>query len=104
MSKMFLDNTTEDRFECLLKHKNGFFRRESSARKYTSSKVDVNPFSKQIRSQMDNLIEHVNQRVLKEGGYQEMPLDLYAYYRKVRMLIWALLQGPNVCDVQFRKH
>ena len=81
-----LDNKLS-RIECLVKYKDGFFKRDSEVTR-RKSKKDYNvqtPFSKDVRKQMDNLIDHINQNVLKRNGYSEMPLHLYNYYRKVRV-------------------
>ena len=86
------DDTTNDgstnlnsRMDCLVKYKNGFFKRDSLASKKTNEKYHINPFPKHIRDGMDRIIDHVNNNVLKKYGYTEMPTNLYMYYKKVRI-------------------
>jgi hypothetical protein len=50
-----------------------------------STKIDsVIPFSSKIRGQMDKLIRHVDNKVLRRRGYPAMPLDKYKYFEKVK--------------------
>ena len=86
------EDTTKDgsrnmasRMDCLVKYKNGFFKRDSQASKKTNDKPNIKPFPKYIRDGMDSLIDHVNNNVLKKYGYTEMPTHLYMYYKKVRI-------------------
>ena len=72
--KLFSD---EERLRCLEKHKNGLFKREQN------KMAEVIPYNKEIRSQMDSVVDHVNQNILVKRGYQPMPLHSYNYYRKV---------------------
>ena len=75
----------DSRMQCLLKHKDGFFKRESNARELSETQYDITPFPKHVRDQIDSLIDYVNQNVLKKYGYAEMPVHLYAYYRQVKI-------------------
>ena len=75
----------DSRMDCLVKYKNGFFKRDSQASKKTNEKHNINPFPKHIRDEMDGIIDHVNNNVLKKYGYREMPTNLYKYYKKVRI-------------------
>ena len=77
--------TRSSRMECLMKYKNGFFKRDSQASKKPNEKHNIIPFPKHIRDGMDGIIDHVNNNVLKKYGYTEMPTHLYMYYKKVRI-------------------
>ena len=78
--------TMSSRMDCLMKYKNGFFKRDSQASKRANEKLNIQPFPKHIRDDMDDIIDHVNNNVLKKYGYTEMPTSLYMYYKKVRIL------------------
>ena len=73
------------RMDCLVKYKHGFFKRDAQASIKTNEKYNINPFPKHIRDEMDGIIDHVNNNVLKKYGYTEMPTSLYMYYKKVRI-------------------
>ena len=47
---------SEKRLECLFKHKDGLFHREPT------KAPEVVPFNEEIRSAMDNVISHVNEK------------------------------------------
>ena len=69
------------RLQCLVKYKDGFFKRNSPTK--SQNLYDIEPFPELLRNQMDNVIDYINDNVLKKHGYSEMPLNLYPYYRKV---------------------
>ena len=79
----------EARLECLMKHKNGLFHREASK---TPQVVAFNP---EIRSALDHLIDHVNEKILKRRGYDEMPTHLYSYYKKTDEEILQDIKDKN---------
>ena len=54
---------SEKRLECLFKHKDGLFHREPT------KTHEIVPFNQEIRSAMDNVISHVNEKILKKRGY-----------------------------------
>ena len=76
----------ESRIHCLLKHKDGFFKRDSNSRQPSEKQYDITPFPKHMRDQMDSVIDHINQHVLMKYGYPEMPLHLYSYYKQVKII------------------
>jgi hypothetical protein len=45
--------------------------------------AEVVPFSKEMRKQMDSVIDHVNRNILTKRGYNDMPLHSYGFYQKV---------------------
>ncbi len=66
------------RLNCLSKYSGGLFHRSES------KKSDlVVPFSTEIRRQMDDLIRHVDKKVLEKRGYPPMPLEKYKFFQKV---------------------
>ena len=67
----------ENRLRCLAKQKDGLFHREPS------KTPEVVPFNKEMRKDMDKLIDHVNQNILIKRGYDPMPTHLYNFYQKV---------------------
>jgi len=77
------------RLSCLLKHRNGFFRRKSN------EKPEKLPFSASLRSEMDQLIENLN-KVLSGRGYPQLPLELYKFYKKSDQDILEELKAENV--------
>ena len=79
-----IDETKSTRLQCLLKYRNGFFKRDSTTKQTSQKFYDIAPFPKHVRDQMDNTIDYINRNVLRKYGYSEMPTDLYPYYRKVR--------------------
>ena len=79
-----VNNNKSTRIQCLLKYKDGFFKRGSATRNFSQKKYDINPFPKHVRDQMDDTIDYINNNVLQKYGYSEMPTHLYPYYRKVR--------------------
>ena len=76
-------NNKSTRIECLLKYKDGFFKRDTGNKNSSQKKHDIIPFPKHVRDQMDDTIDYINRNVLKKYGYSEMPTQLYPYYRKV---------------------
>ena len=80
------DKQGNDRIHCLLKFKDGFFKRESPFKDSSRNQDIIQAFPIHVRTQMDNLIDNLNINVLRKNGYPEMPLHLYRYYRKVRFL------------------
>ena len=65
------------RLDCMSKYSGGLFRRTES------KKSDlVLPFSTEIRRQMDELIRHVDVKVLQPRGYPPMPLSKYKFFEK----------------------
>ena len=77
------DKYGDDRIHCLLKFKDGFFKRESSSKDSSRNQDIIQAFPTNVRVQMDDLIDSINKKVLRKNGYPEMPLHLYRYYRKV---------------------
>jgi hypothetical protein len=62
----------------LSKYSGGLFHRSES------KKSDlVVPFSTEIRRQMDDLIRHVDKKILAKRGYPPMPLEKYKFFQKV---------------------
>ena len=78
-----LPSFDEKRFRCLLAHRAGFFRRSFL---HSGEKL-LDAFPVDLRQQMDRLIDHVNRNVLIARGYNQMPLNNYAFYNKVRYFI-----------------
>ena len=72
---------SEKRLECLFKHKDGLFHREPT------KAPEVVPFNQELRAAMDNVINHVNENILKKRGYDPMPTYLYNFYKKVHILL-----------------
>ena len=64
-----------ERMKCLLKHKNGDFKRNRKA------VTETIPFSESTRVTIDQLIIELN-RIVKNKGYPELPVDLYPYFKK----------------------
>merc|ERR1711936_70942 len=64
-----------ERLNCLLKFKNGYFKRKSKP------KLSEIPFSRSQRSAIDKIIRNVNE-VLVRKGYQNLPTEFYNYYEK----------------------
>lgn len=82
----------ELRLQCLEKYKKGLFRRKEIVTK-KEEKGNVIPFSKEIRSSMDKLVDHLNQHILIKRGYESIPLDKYKYYKQVRFLTCIFSKG-----------
>ena len=82
------DKQRNDRIHCLLKFKDGFFKRESSSKDSSRNQDIIKAFPIHVRTQMDDLIDNLNINVLQKNGYPEMPLHLYRYYRKVSVLFY----------------
>ena len=83
MRHLDLPSASDDRIDCLLKFKDGFFKRDSSSKSSSRNQDIIQAFPTHVRSQMDDLIDRINENVLRKNGYPEMPLHLYHYYRKV---------------------
>ena len=84
------DKQGNDRIQCLLKFKDGFFKRESSFKDSSRNQDIIKAFPIHVRAQMDDLIDNLNINVLRKNGYPEMPLSLYRYYRKVCVILILL--------------
>jgi len=80
---------SEDRLKCLFKHKDGLFHREPT------KTPEVVPFNPEIRKAMDNVINHVNENILKKRGYDPMPTYLYNFYQKTDEEILVDLRKKN---------
>ena len=83
MSHLDLPSPNDERIECLLKFKDGFFKRDSSPKNSMQNQNIVQAFPKHVRDQMDDLIDDINRNVLRKNGFTEMPLHRYNKYRKV---------------------
>nr|XP_018917676.1 PREDICTED: WSC domain-containing protein 1-like [Bemisia tabaci] len=68
----------EHRLSCVLRHRDGPFRRPRSAQETFFKSRD--PFSRKHHQLLDTVIEEVNE-MLKERGWNEMPFHLYKYYK-----------------------
>jgi len=79
----------QGRLACLLKHRNGFFRRKSKER------PESLPFSKSLRTQMDLLIDNLSQYLITQG-YEKLPTDLYKFYKKSDEDIVDELKAENI--------
>lgn len=79
----------EDRLQCLAENKDGLFQREPS------KTPEVVPFKMEMRKEMDRLIDHVNQKILIQRGFDPMPLDLYNFYQKTDEEILKDLKKKN---------
>jgi len=82
---------TEDteRLNCLLKHKNGYFKRDQP--KLLETKL---PFNQNLRNKIDMIILEIN-RILISKGFERMPLDSYAMYNKTDENILHNLKEKN---------
>ena len=83
MGHLDMPMPSDGRIECLLKFKDGYFKRESTSKKSIRIQDIIQAFPTHVRSQMDDLIDNINKNVLKRNGYPEMPVHLYHNYRKV---------------------
>lgn len=79
----------KDRLDCLLKHRNGFFRRKSTL------KPEKLPFSQKLRSEMDLLIDSFSAYLMKKG-HRKLPTELYRFYRKTDKEIMEGIKAENI--------
>ena len=77
-----------ERLNCLLKFKNGYFKRKSKP------KLSEIPFSRSQRSAIDKIIRNVNE-VLVRKGYQNLPTEFYNYYEKTEREILESFKRRN---------
>ena len=86
ISQFFNLPLSQNRLNCVLKHKNGLFHREPK------KSPNLVPFSQEFRTEMDQIIDYVNDKILKVKGYDSMPTYLYNFYKKTDEEILADIQ------------